>query len=240
MNRPLNESNEYDLDNVCLLRSLTKSGITQEALKSLYGEEIKGYARANNMLAPVIEHNRCWRLQYADEINFHLDTVPCVPEYATFIERLIAAGVHEELACRAIAITDRKHPEYRQISHVWTPSNPRGFARWFEGRAALGRTSRVTANRHSASIENVPPYEWRTTLQRSIQILKRHRDVMFRDSSDLAPISMIITNLAAQAYMAGELGLMRRDYKYSREDAIVREVGLAPSSESRQSIRGLC
>ena len=70
--RPLNEKDDYDLDNVCLLRALTKGDITQVELKRLYGEEIKGYAQANGMLAPVEEHNRCWRLQYADEVGFHL------------------------------------------------------------------------------------------------------------------------------------------------------------------------
>lgn len=198
--RPLNEKAEYDLDNVCLLRALTKGDITQVELKRLYGEEIKAYAAANSMLAPVEEHNRCWRLQYADEVSFHLDTLPCVPEDAEVVRRLVTLGVPPDLAGRTIAITDRKHPDYRVLSRLWTSSNPRGFAHWFELRAALGRTRGLTENRAQASIENVPPYEWKTTLQRSIQILKRHRDVMFRNDCDLAPISMIITNLAARAY----------------------------------------
>ena len=37
-------------------------------------------------------------------------------------------------------------------------------------------------------------------------ILKRHRDVMFKDNSEWAPISMIITILAAKAYKS-ELSL---------------------------------
>jgi hypothetical protein len=43
-------------------------------------------------------------------------------------------------------------------------------------------------------------------LQQAIQILKRHRDVMFRSSPTVAPISMIITNLAPHAY-SGEADL---------------------------------
>lgn len=204
--RPLNEKDDYDLDNVCLLRALTKGDITQVELKRLYGEEVKGYAKANGMLAPAEEHNRCWRLQYADEVGFHLDTLPCVPEDAAVVRRLTDLGVPPDLAGRAIAITDRKHPEYRVPSRLWTSSNPRGFARWFESRAALGRSRGLVENRAKASIEDVPPYEWKTTLQRSIQVLKRHRDVMFRNDTDVAPISMIITNLAAHAY-AGEADL---------------------------------
>jgi hypothetical protein len=196
--RPLHADDEYDLDNVCLLRALTKAAITQAELKRLYGEEIKAYARARNILAPVTEHNRCWRLQYADEVNFHLDTLPCVPEDAAVIAKITRASVAPELAQRAVAITDRRHPQYTEKTSLWLSSNPRGFARWFESRAALGRG--LIENRVKAAIEDVPPYEWKTTLQRSIQILKRHRDVMFRTTPDLMPISMIITNLAAQAY----------------------------------------
>ena len=198
--RPLNPKEDYDLDNVCLLRALTKGNITQAELKRLYGEEIKGYAEANGMLAPVEEHNRCWRLQYADEVGFHLDTLPCVPEDAEVVRRLAGAGVPADWAGRAIAITDRKHPHYRVTSRAWTSSNPRGFAHFFQSRVALGRSSSLLEGRAKASIETVPPYEWKTTLQRSIQILKRHRDAMFRNDRDLAPISMIITNLAARAY----------------------------------------
>ena len=206
--RPINEGDAYDLDNVCLLRSLSKSALTQERLKELYGDEVKAYAKANGMIAPVTEHNRCWRLNYADEIQFHLDTLPCVPEETFVVQRLIQAGVAPELARRAIAITDRRHPRYREITAAWHSSNPRGFAAWFEQRAALGRERRtLAANQIRASIEDVPPYEWKTALQRAIQILKRHRDVMFRKESDLAPISMIITNLAAQAY-SGETDLL--------------------------------
>jgi hypothetical protein len=205
--RPLNKNDEYDLDDVCLLRSLKKGDITQAELKRLYGEEIKLYALAHNMLAPVEEHSRCWRLQYSDEVNFHLDTLPCVPEDQEVIRRLILAGVLPDWAGRTIAITDRKHPHYHVISQQWTSSNPRGFAHYFESRAALGRPRRLLEDRLKASIEDVPPYEWKTTLQQSVQILKRLRDVMFQDDRELAPISMIITNLAAQAY-GGETDLV--------------------------------
>jgi hypothetical protein len=198
--RPIRPGEKYDLDNVCLLRNLGKAAITQAELKAVFGEEIKAYAKAHGMLAPVTEHNRCWRLRYADEAEFHLDTLPCVPEDETVVAKIIAMSVPQELACRMVAITDRRHPHYRQISSAWLSSNPRGFARWFEQKAALGRARALVEGRLKAAVEDVPPYEWKTPLQRSIQILKRHRDVMFYDNKDLAPISMIITNLAARAY----------------------------------------
>lgn len=198
--RPIFKDDKYDLDNVCVLTKLGKSDMTQQELKELYGAELREYARQNNMLSPLEECNRCWRLHYADEVSFHLDSLPSIPEEYVIIEGLRQAGVPEDLARLAIAITDRRHLQYSEKTRKWPSSNPRGFAAWFEQQAALGRPLGFSKEGVLATIEDVPPYRWKTPLQRSIQILKRHRDVMFRDNRDLAPISMIITNLAAHAY----------------------------------------
>lgn len=205
VNRPLIASQEYDLDNVTTL-AMSKMAITQKELKALYGLEVQGYAKAHGMLEDAEDKNRCWRLPYADEVKFHLDTLPSVAEEQSVVLALTSRSVPPELAARAIAITDKRHPEYGRITNRWLSSNPRGFARWFESRLrpfAETRLRQLVQARAYATVEDVPAYEWKTPLQRSIQLLKRHRDVMFRDNPDVAPISMIITNLAAQAY-AGE------------------------------------
>lgn len=49
-------------------------------------------------------------------------------------------------------------------------------------------------------IKDVPTYQVKTPLQMAVQILKRHRDVLFQRDKDNAPISIIITTLAAKAY----------------------------------------
>jgi hypothetical protein len=49
-------------------------------------------------------------------------------------------------------------------------------------------------------IENVPEYKVKTPLQRAVQVMKRHRDVVFADDESDRPISIIITTLAAHAY----------------------------------------
>ena len=206
--RPLLATEEYDLDNVAIL-AMPKTAMTQKQIKQLYGAEIRDYAKANGMLTAVEEKERCWRLFYADEVSFHLDTLPCVPEEQAVILALISRGVPPELAGRAIAITDKRHPHYDQITSALLSSNPRGFAKWFEGRArpsADAQMRQLVERKRYASVEDVPPYEWKTPLQRSIQILKRHRDVMFPENPEARPISMIITNLAAHAY-AGETDL---------------------------------
>ncbi len=49
-------------------------------------------------------------------------------------------------------------------------------------------------------VADVPAWRVKTTLQRSVQALKRHRDLYFAENADDKPASIIITTLAAAAY----------------------------------------
>jgi len=49
-------------------------------------------------------------------------------------------------------------------------------------------------------VEELPAYKWKTPLQRCVQLLKRHRDILFADDPDGKPASIIITTLSARAY----------------------------------------
>jgi hypothetical protein len=80
------------------------------------------------MTDPVEERNRCWRVFYADEFSFHLDTLPCVPEDRQIISAIVDRGVLQNLAELAVAITDKRHPQYEQITAELFSSNSRGFA----------------------------------------------------------------------------------------------------------------
>ncbi|MDB4891849.1 MAG: hypothetical protein JWL61_3704 [Gemmatimonadetes bacterium] len=202
--KPLVEGSTYDLDQVVTLNKLSTQEMSAADLKQRFGAELAAYSRAYGMQVPEEKH-RCWRLPYRDEVAFHLDSLPSVPAGGATVQQLRNAGVDESWAQRAVSITDDRHPHYHVVGGEWLTSNPSGFARWFESRAALART-RAMGKGAQASVEDVPPYEWRTPLQRAVQILKRHRDVMFQGAPMLAPISMIITNLAAHAY-AGEQDL---------------------------------
>lgn len=221
--KPLVEGATYDLDHVVTLRELSTQNLSQAELKRLLGIELGAYVRAHGMQA-LVEKHRCWRIKYRDAVAFHLDSLPSVPATEAAVIQLQRRGVEERLALRAIAITDDRHPHYRVVAPEWLTSNPSGFARWFEERAALGRTE-AADRRAKASVEEVPSYEWRTPLQRAVQVLKRHRDVMFQRAPALAPISMIITNLAAHAYQGerdlGEAvsGIVERMGEYVRADA---------------------
>ncbi|TWU64533.1 hypothetical protein V7x_00770 [Crateriforma conspicua] len=200
--RPIHSNGYYDLDLVVTM-DLSKSDVTQEDVKRLLGAEIKAYAEAKNFNDDPEEKPRCWRLNYADDVSFHMDILPSIPADEAQLQERFQLSISSDLARHEIAITDTRHAFYRHISPDWYSSNPRGFAKWFEANAkkyAVDRIHRLVANRVYASVDEIPPYEWKTLLQRVIQIIKRHRDVYFLEDATFAPISMILTTLATKAY----------------------------------------
>ena len=209
--RPLDESEEYDLDLACnLSKGISHGTHTQADLKTLIGGEIESYREVRNIKVPVEEKHRCWRLEYADHLSFHIDIVPCIPEDTSrqrlLTESMVAAGqnrvLSENVTHYAVSITDDRHPQYRQLSNDWNISNPEGYAKWFESRMQRGESAIIM---EKAQIDDLPLYKRKSPLQRSIQLLKRHRDRMFKDDPDIKPISVIITTIAAKAYSGQNL-----------------------------------
>jgi len=204
--RPLNEKEEYDLDLACNLRQgITKQSNTQEFIKKLVGFELETYRVARGIQAQKEEKHRCWRLEYQDDLSFHMDIVPCIPEDETkkrlIFESMKRAGTNQLIADSAshltVSITDNRHEGYRQICEDWNISNPEGYAMWFEYRMNQHIQQDLT---EKAQVDGIPVFKRKTPLQRSVQFLKRHRDKMFKGNEDVKPISIIITTLSAKAY----------------------------------------
>lgn len=211
----------YDLDFGCRLRrGVTKETHTQKELKNLVGMDMEAYRKANSMQNELVEKHRCWRLEYADELKFHMDGVPSIPELEErrqyLKEAMIKSGreslLAESVAAFAGAITDNRLPNYAQIDPDWRVSNSEGYALWFEHRMRRGMTGaqeRVFLEKRAiAQVDNLPTVQRAATpLQQSVQLLKRHRDIMFSDNPDSKPISIILTTLAGWAY-DGEVNLV--------------------------------
>lgn len=184
--RPLKEDEEYDLDMGCKLNiEGYKDSHTQEELKQLIGRELELYRNRVGIERPLDEKRRCWRLEYKDEASFHLDIVPCIPlENETKViyeSRLLETygyeqNFNQEVAHFAVNITDIENENYHNITNEWNISNPQGYVRWFQKRM---QKSKIGIFESKAFIEPVPKYVEKTTLQRCIQLLKRHRDNMF-------------------------------------------------------------
>lgn len=198
--RPATEDEHYDIDLVCEL-TIGKHQVSQKQLKELLGYEMRMYAKAHGM-KDLDEGRRCWTLEYADGAQFHLDALPAIPDAAGHLQRLTAHALKSEWTETAIAITDTKHMAYSHVHTDWPHSNPRGYTEWFRSRMRVSFNARrgAMALEAKASVESIPAYRVKTPLQQCVQLLKRHRDMMFLEGSEHKPISVIISTLAAQAY----------------------------------------
>jgi len=164
------KAEEFDIDLVCQLSSSPSIG--QKKLYELVGNRLNEDGKYRKILQPK---TRCWRLKYANE--FHMDILPAIPD-----------SVNTD---HSILIPDKE-------LHSWQFSNPIDYVDWFYDKMEQRRKELILEAK--VDIEDVPFYRFKTPLQKSIQILKRHRDILFENDQDDKPISIIITTLAAKAY----------------------------------------
>lgn len=179
--RPIDDSDDYDMDLVCLLKDGYK--LPSEQLKKKVGDRLKENRTYQKMLEK--EGKRCWTMQY-DE--FHMDILPCSSKDKVYLPDVSTAIRLTHKLDNGLYIDKYSDPE---AYHDW-------FVNRMTGRNLVDK-SFVYAERDT-EIDKVPTYKRRTTLQKAIQLLKRHRDIMFAGCGDNAPISIIITTLAAWAY----------------------------------------
>ena len=182
------ESN-YDIDLVFNIEK-SKYETDPEAIKNIVGDAIQE-SIYNSMVED--EGRRCWTIVYKpiEGIGFHIDVLPC------------ANGDFEPV----IAITNR----LSENNYEWKSSDPKGYYDWFNGinepflkHSSFSQKSVILNENRDffQSIEEVPDTLVKTPLRRAVQILKRHRDITFIDTSDeeFKPSSIIITTLAGKLY----------------------------------------
>jgi hypothetical protein len=209
--RPIGDGDAYDVDLVVVLEKASRGLLTQERLKEMVGDEIKAYAKAFGLKAEPERKRRCWTLEYADAVRFHLDILPALPASRDQIEEEVGAdgtrrfeAARGNLATTVIAITDEDHAGFRDPTGRWPLSNPKGYGAWFrlaQDAYLVEQIDRglIHSGRGRAEVEDIPLHKMRTPLQAAVMLLKRHRDAMF-DGDEDKPISVIITTLAAEAY----------------------------------------
>lgn len=204
--KPIGENDRYDIDLVCKFNNLSKRDISQRELKDLLGKEVIAYANSKNMIYEPKNGKRCWTLIYRDESKFHMDILPCIDDSQKFIRRLESFNFSDTTHYKekAIAITDTRSRCYNIISDDWEISNPKGYYLWFKDQSNFESKRILLSEKLNIKPEDLKEYKVKTPLQKTIQILKRHRDVMFENNSDNKPSSIIISTLAAKAYLGGE------------------------------------
>jgi len=199
LTKNINDTDDIDVDLVCQLIG-KQADWTQKYLKQIVGDQIKSNKTYEAMLEEQ-DGRRCWTLNYSNSANYHMDILPSIVDsgYKLILEKAFSAHEFEQVDKLAIRITDKKRDDYDfETNHLnWLKSNPFGYARWFIARAMTSTDDFIV---FKESVQPLPTYtEKKLPLQRAIQILKRHRDIMF-DGDENKPISIIITTLAAKAY----------------------------------------
>jgi hypothetical protein len=203
---------EHDVDLICHVPGFSPTRSPAE-LKKLIGDRL----RANRKYAGILEEKkRCWRLNYARE--FHLDISPTVPN--------LNCGNGGEL------VPDKRLRE-------WKPTNPKGYREIFERRANLVprlRIAKAFANDAQANIDPFPAQcKKKGILRRTVQLLKRHRDIAFMTvREDIAPISIIITTLASQAY---EMCVGRFEFN-TELDVVIETIRMMPVFIEQEFVGG--
>ncbi|MEP5935359.1 MAG: nucleotidyltransferase, partial [Winogradskyella arenosi] len=205
--KPVNENDDLDIDLVCELTGKNESW-TQKDLKKIVGDRLKQNDTYKEMLDE--EGRRCWTLEYRKESEnenekYHMDILPSIISdgYSVLLTKAFSENRFEEVNKLAIRITDKESLNYSYDSDTenWLKSNPFGYGRWFFNRAAISTKKLFSLNE---SIKPAPKYQTeKLPLQRAVQILKRHRDIMFQGDVD-KPISIIITTLSGRSYNGEE------------------------------------
>ncbi len=209
--RPIGRE-DFDVDLICKVLRFTADRPPSE-LKRIVGDRLRENARYAGMLE---EKKRCWRLNYTRE--YHLDISPTIIN--------VECGNGGEL------VPDKKLREFK-------PTNPKGYKALFERRAALMpkvRARKAIMAEDSAGVEPFPVHGTaKGILRRTVQLLKRHRDVHFQDVvEEVAPISIIITTLAARSY---EYGV--NNFTFDSElDVLIATIRLMPHFIDQPFVNG--
>ncbi len=197
--KPL-DVDEFDIDLVCELE-MNKQAVSQQYLKDAVGIEVAGYAKSKNFKEEAQEGKRCWTLQYSASANFHMDVLPAIPDKSKMRKMLAMEGFnYTDQTDKAISITDNTRYNYEYIDDNWPVSNPKGYLEWFKEQMLVRFTEGQERLAAAMDVEKVPDYKVKTPLQQAVQLLKRHRDISFKEDMDNKPISIIITTLAGHAY----------------------------------------
>lgn len=212
--RPVNEEDDIDIDLVCKLEKKPQYW-TQKDLKKEVGDRLKSNSHYDRMLYDFKNGEyynqggrRCWTLKYSDHVGYHMDILPALSdEGLVYLMEKTFSATNElspsEIRQLAIRITDIEKDNFNSDTNIenWHKSNPFGYANWFFSKAIVSGKRMFSLNE---SVDPVRAYEnKKLPLQRVVQLLKRHRDIMFSSEEfecDNRPISVIITTLAARAY----------------------------------------
>lgn len=200
--KPISDKDEYDID---LVATIDNKFTSAKELKNIVGDVLKTSDRYSEK---VEEGKRCWTIQYSESANYHMDILPTMKS-DTYFQNKKLIMTHKE--------DENSDYEFRQ-------TNPEAYYDWFVKRMEeeKKKLTEEYAIRNKIEIVEVPEYKIKTTLQIAIEILKRYRDIKFKYTPDIKPISIILTTLMAKIY-TGKENVYELIEKFSREYVLYLE-----------------
>lgn len=176
---------KFDLDVVVHLKGPRYRTPDSEKMFEAFGRALEGH---ESLTGDPQEKRRCWRLNYPNE-RFYFDVTP---------------AVNDQTGLQGSSLSVRD-PDTR-----WSPSNPGEYANWFCEHANKrfpfqSRVAKVAVEART-QIDPLPDDEvgLDDILRRTVQLVKLHRDTIYRGASDekqaVMPISVIIVTLLTLAY----------------------------------------
>lgn len=201
--RPYREQRErnYDLDSICLFNTIAVEGKQKNIRNTL--ETILKNSQYESKLK---FDDRCITVEYADygSIGFSIDVVPSAIATDITKQEMIIKGCPIQYVDTAIEVAEVK----KDGRDKWISSNPQAYYKWFEEinrpfaqENKIERIKKVYESNKTlySSLEDVPEYYNKSSLQMAIQLLKRARDVHFsklgKQKEELKPISAIISTI---------------------------------------------
>lgn len=167
---------EFDLDIVIHFKDNT---IIHSPLK-IYNElkrRLNEHETYRNMLEAK---SRVLRLNYSGD--YHMD---------------LMCGIQDNpFDDNKIRVPDRELGE-------WVSSNPRGYADWFMSKVNLAERSLLEKALRAEKIQ-ADDFNNKKPLQRAVQLIKRYRDIYFKDDDSFKTRSIILTTIAGQFYEGEE------------------------------------
>lgn len=177
--KPIN-GDDFDLDVVLHMHVLN----TRFSPIEIYDALVNALERNDYYKSILEKKSRCVRLNYKDD--FHMDIL---------IGCMVVPDNYESLAI----------PEKKLDS--WSFSNPKGFSKWFIDLAKSVKQSMLMSFSEQLLLEAKIEQEQlpendiynKLPLQRAVQLIKRYRDIYFKDK-DYAVSSIVITTLIGRFY----------------------------------------
>ncbi|MBP8235496.1 MAG: nucleotidyltransferase [Rhizorhabdus sp.] len=180
---------EYDIDAVAEIIGGTEG---PEELLDLLEAALKGYP-----ISRIERKTRCITLYYAD--GMHLDVTPA---------RRRAAKEKESVIAHA--------KQGRQHEHRYVPMNAYGFCAWYNSKAPVEERFALALNRElyskhgfafdAAEVEQVPdqtPLLIKSVTTVALQLIKRHRNILYADAAGRMPPSVVLSCHAGHAAVPG-------------------------------------